>query len=164
MNQEYNPQKIEKTVQKFWEDNNCYRAIKNDQKKFYCLSMFPYPSGKLHMGHVRNYTIGDVISRYKRMRGFNVLQPMGWDAFGLPAENAAIQNKVDPQTWTEKNIANMKLQLKQLGFSYDWTKELKTCDPNYYRWEQEMFTLLQDNGLVYKKKSLVNWDQLIKRF
>ena len=162
MNQEYNPQKIEKTVQKFWEDNNCYRAIKNDQKKFYCLSMFPYPSGKLHMGHVRNYTIGDVISRYKRMRGFNVLQPMGWDAFGLPAENAAIQNKVDPQTWTEKNIANMKLQLKQLGFSYDWTKELKTCDPNYYRWEQEMFTLLQDNGLVYKKKSLVNWDPVDK--
>ena len=162
MNQEYNPQKIEKTVQKFWEDNNCYRAIKNDQKKFYCLSMFPYPSGKIHMGHVRNYTIGDVISRYKRMRGFNVLHPMGWDAFGLPAENAAIQNKVDPQTWTEKNIANMKLQLKQLGFSYDWTKELKTCDPNYYRWEQEMFTLLQDNGLVYKKKSLVNWDPVDK--
>ena len=130
MNQEYNPQKIEKTVQKYWEDNSCYRAIKNDQKKFYCLSMFPYPSGKLHMGHVRNYTIGDVISRYKRMRGFNVLQPMGWDAFGLPAENAAIQNRVDPQTWTEQNIANMKLQLKQLVFSYYWTKELKSCDPN----------------------------------
>ena len=110
------------------------------------------------MGHVRNYTIGDVISRYKRMRGFNVFQPMGWDAFGLPAENAAIQNKVDPQSWTEQNIENMKSQLKRLGFSYDWSKELKTCDPNYYKWEQEIFSLLHKQGLVYRKKSLVNWD------
>jgi leucyl-tRNA synthetase len=120
--------------------------------------MFPYPSGKLHMGHVRNYTIGDVISRFKRMQGFNVFQPMGWDAFGLPAENAAIKNKVDPQSWTEQNIANMKSQLERLGFSYDWSKELKTCDPGYFRWEQEIFTMLHKQGLVYRKKSLVNWD------
>ena len=120
--------------------------------------MFPYPSGKLHMGHVRNYTIGDVVSRYKRMQNFNVFQPMGWDAFGLPAENAAIKNKVDPQSWTEQNIDNMKLQLERLGFSYDWSKELKTCDPDYFRWEQEIFTLLHKQGLVYRKKSLVNWD------
>jgi leucyl-tRNA synthetase len=156
---EYNPAEIEGFIQKSWKKNNSYKASPSPTKeKFYCLSMFPYPSGKLHMGHVRNYTIGDVISRFKRMQGFNVFQPMGWDAFGLPAENAAIKNKVDPQSWTEQNIANMKSQLERLGFSYDWSKELKTCDPNYFKWEQEIFTLLQKKGLVYRKKSLVNWD------
>jgi leucyl-tRNA synthetase len=156
---EYNPAEIENLIQESWVQNNSYKASPSKTKeKFYCLSMFPYPSGKLHMGHVRNYTIGDVISRFKRMQGFNVFQPMGWDAFGLPAENAAIKNKVDPQSWTEQNIENMKSQLKRLGFSYDWSKELKTCDPNYFRWEQEIFTLLHKKGLVYRKKSLVNWD------
>ena len=156
---EYNPSEIEALIQEFWEKNESYKAKPSQTKeKFYCLSMFPYPSGKLHMGHVRNYTIGDVISRFKRMQGFNVFQPMGWDAFGLPAENAANQNKVDPQSWTEENIENMKFQLQKLGFSYDWSKELKTCDPNYFRWEQEIFTLLHKKGLVYRKKSLVNWD------
>jgi len=156
---EYNPSEVEKIIQKSWKENNSYKATPSKTKeKFYCLSMFPYPSGKLHMGHVRNYTIGDVISRFKRMQGFNVFQPMGWDAFGLPAENAAIKNKVDPQSWTEQNIENMKSQLERLGFSYDWSKELKTCDPDYFRWEQEIFTLLHKQGLVYRKKSLVNWD------
>jgi leucyl-tRNA synthetase len=156
---EYNPAEIENLIQESWVQNSSYKASPSKTKeKFYCLSMFPYPSGKLHMGHVRNYTIGDVISRFKRMQGFNVFQPMGWDAFGLPAENAAIKNKVDPQSWTEQNIENMKSQLKRLGFSYDWSKELKTCDPNYFRWEQEIFTLLHKKGLVYRKKSLVNWD------
>ena len=156
---EYNPSEVENLIQKSWKQNNSYKASPSETKeKFYCLSMFPYPSGKLHMGHVRNYTIGDVISRFKRMQGFNVFQPMGWDAFGLPAENAAIKNKVDPQSWTEQNIKNMKLQLERLGFSYDWSKELKTCDPNYFQWEQEIFTLLHKQGLVYRKKSLVNWD------
>ena len=156
---EYNPAEVENLIQESWVQNNSYKASPSKTKeKFYCLSMFPYPSGKLHMGHVRNYTIGDVISRFKRMQGFNVFQPMGWDAFGLPAENAAIKNKVDPQSWTEQNIENMKSQLKRLGFSYDWSKELKTCDPNYFRWEQEIFTLLHKKGLVYRKKSLVNWD------
>ena len=156
---EYNPTEVENLIQKSWKQNNSYKASPSETKeKFYCLSMFPYPSGKLHMGHVRNYTIGDVISRFKRMQGFNVFQPMGWDAFGLPAENAAIKNKVDPQSWTDQNIENMKSQLERLGFSYDWSKELKTCDPNYFRWEQEIFTLLHKQGLVYRKKSLVNWD------
>ncbi|MDB3948006.1 leucine--tRNA ligase [Gammaproteobacteria bacterium] len=159
MGKEYNPAEVENLIQESWVQNNSYKASPSKTKeKFYCLSMFPYPSGKLHMGHVRNYTIGDVISRFKRMQGFNVFQPMGWDAFGLPAENAAIKNKVDPQSWTEQNIENMKSQLKRLGFSYDWSKELKTCDPNYFRWEQEIFTLLHKKGLVYRKKSLVNWD------
>ena len=156
---EYNPDEVESLIQESWKQNNSYKASPSQTKeKFYCLSMFPYPSGKLHMGHVRNYTIGDVISRFKRMQGFNVFQPMGWDAFGLPAENAAIKNKVDPQSWTEQNIENMKSQLERLGFSYDWSKELKTCDPNYFKWEQEIFTMLQKRGLVYRKKSLVNWD------
>ena len=156
---EYNPAEVENLIQESWKQNNSYKASPSETKeKFYCLSMFPYPSGKLHMGHVRNYTIGDVISRFKRMQGFNVFQPMGWDAFGLPAENAAIKNKVDPQSWTEQNIENMKSQLERLGFSYDWSKELKTCDPDYFKWEQEIFTLLHKQGLVYRKKSLVNWD------
>ncbi|GHA11689.1 leucine--tRNA ligase [Arenicella chitinivorans] len=159
MQQEYNPQSIEVAVQKSWADRDVYRAEENsDKEKFYCLEMFPYPSGKLHMGHVRNYTIGDVISRYQRMLGKNVLHPMGWDAFGLPAENAAIQNKTAPAAWTEQNIANMREQLKRLGFSYDWNREFATCEPDYYRWEQWFFTKLYERGLVYKKESEVNWD------
>ena len=154
----YNPQTIEKSIQDHWDANKTFESKIDDREKYYCLSMFPYPSGKLHMGHVRNYTIGDVISRYKRMQNFNVFQPMGWDAFGLPAENAAIQNKVSPKNWTDKNIENMKTQLKSLGLSYDWSKELRTCDPKYYKWEQVIFKKFYEAGLVYRKKSLVNWD------
>ena len=159
MENNYNPQEIERTVQEYWEQKQAFKAIEIDeQEKFYCLSMFPYPSGRLHMGHVRNYTIGDVISRYQRMQGKNVLQPMGWDAFGLPAENAAIKNKVPPAKWTYENIDYMRTQLKRLGFAYDWSRELATCHPKYYRWEQWFFTKLFEKGLVYKKKATVNWD------
>ena len=158
MTKPYEPNIIEKTVQASWDNEKRYEVVADDREKFYCLSMFPYPSGKLHMGHVRNYTIGDVISRFKRMNNFNVFQPMGWDAFGLPAENAAIANKVNPNDWTQKNIENMKDQLKSLGFSYDWSKELRTCDTNYYKWEQLIFKKFADRGLVYRKKAIVNWD------
>lgn len=158
MERKYNPKKIEKYVQSYWKNHKTFQ-VKEDKKKkkYYCLSMLPYPSGKLHMGHVRNYTIGDVISRYQRMIGKNVLNPIGWDAFGLPAENAAIKNNENPNTWTVKNIKYMKKQLKNLGFSYDWSREIKTCDPQYYVWEQWFFTKLFKMGLVYKKKTLVNW-------
>ena len=158
MSSNYKPQLIEKNIQESWDKQNKYVTRIDDREKYYCLSMFPYPSGKLHMGHVRNYTIGDVISRYKRMKNFNVFQPMGWDAFGLPAENAAIANKVNPKDWTSQNIENMKVQLKSLGLSYDWSRELRTCDPNYYKWEQVIFKKFFDAGLVYRKKSMVNWD------
>ena len=158
MNPEYNPSQIEKTIQDEWLKEDKFKASPDDREKFYCLSMFPYPSGKLHMGHVRNYTIGDVISRYKRMNNFNVFQPMGWDAFGLPAENAAIANKVSPKDWTNQNIEHMKQQLISLGLGYDWSKELRTCEPEYYKWEQLIFKKFYDKGLVYRKKSLVNWD------
>jgi leucyl-tRNA synthetase len=155
----YQPQQIEKEVQAFWESNNTFKAVEQpDKEKFYCLSMFPYPSGRLHMGHVRNYTIGDVISRFQRMQGKNVLQPMGWDAFGLPAENAAINNNTAPAKWTYANIAYMKNQLRSLGFGYDWDREVATCKPEYYRWEQWFFTRLFEKGLVYKKNATVNWD------
>ncbi|MFK7816143.1 MAG: leucine--tRNA ligase [Gammaproteobacteria bacterium] len=155
----YNPQEIERSVQEFWDDTQAFKATEDSkQEKFYCLAMFPYPSGRLHMGHVRNYTIGDVISRYQRMQGKNVLQPMGWDAFGLPAENAAIKHKVPPAKWTYENIDYMRDQLKRLGFAYDWSRELATCHPKYYRWEQWFFTKLFEKGLVYKKKATVNWD------
>ena len=158
MQETYQPQAIESAVQSHWEENQVYKAVVDSNKeKFYCLSMFPYPSGRLHMGHVRNYTIGDVISRYQRMQGKNVMQPMGWDAFGLPAENAAIKHQVAPAKWTKENIAYMKGQLKSLGFGYDWDRELATCDPEYYRWEQWFFTKLIDKGLAYKKVSAVNW-------
>ena len=160
MSREYKPQVIEKTIQEDWIKNNKFKATPDDREKFYCLSMFPYPSGKLHMGHVRNYTIGDVISRYKRMNNFNVFQPMGWDAFGLPAENAAIANKVSPKDWTNQNIEHMKKQLISLGLGYDWSKELRTCDPDYYKWEQLIFKKFYEKGLVYRKKSLVNWDPI----
>jgi len=155
---EYNPSKIERSIQKIWKDEERFKSVPDDREKFYCLSMFPYPSGKLHMGHVRNYTIGDVISRYKKMQGFNVFQPMGWDAFGLPAENAAIANKVSPSEWTKQNIEYMKGQLNSLGLGYDWSKELRTCEPTYYKWEQLLFKKFHEKGLVYKKKSFVNWD------
>jgi leucyl-tRNA synthetase len=159
MEENYNPQEIEARIQRDWEQQATFRALEDESReKYYCLSMFPYPSGRLHMGHVRNYTIGDVISRYQRMLGKNVLQPMGWDAFGLPAENAAINNKVPPAKWTYENIDYMRGQLKRLGFGYDWERELATCDPAYYRWEQWFFTKLFEKGLVYKKTALVNWD------
>ena len=158
MSSTYNPKFIEEEIQKKWDLEKRYESKIDDREKYYCLSMFPYPSGKLHMGHVRNYTIGDVISRYKRMKNFNVFQPMGWDAFGLPAENAAIANQVSPKNWTDQNIENMKTQLKSLGFSYDWSKELRTCDSKYYKWEQLIFKKFYDAGLVYRKKSFVNWD------
>lgn len=159
MHEHYSPQEIEKIARQYWEDNQSFKVVEDpDKEKYYCLSMFPYPSGKLHMGHVRNYTIGDVVSRYQRMLGKNVLQPMGWDAFGLPAENAAIKNQVAPAKWTYENIAYMKNQLKQLGFGYDWDRELATCRPEYYKWEQWFFTKLYEKGLVYKKNATVNWD------
>ncbi|MDN3520606.1 leucine--tRNA ligase [Halomonas ramblicola] len=159
MDAQYKPFEIERDAQQFWEKNQCFKAVEDaDREKFYCLSMFPYPSGKLHMGHVRNYTIGDVVSRYQRMQGRNVMQPMGWDAFGMPAENAAIQNRVPPAQWTYDNIATMRGQLKALGFAYDWSREFATCDADYYRWEQWFFTKLVEKGLVYKKMATVNWD------
>ena len=157
---EYNPKKIEESAQKRWIEDGRFEAKPDNREKYYCLSMFPYPSGKLHMGHVRNYTIGDVISRYKRMNNFNVFQPMGWDAFGLPAENAAIANEVSPKEWTNDNIEHMKQQLISLGLGYDWSKELRTCEPKYYKWEQLIFKKFFEKGLVYKKKSLVNWDPI----
>ena len=159
MEREYRPQEIEKKWQDFWAEKDIYRVSEETSgKKYYVLEMFPYPSGRIHMGHVRNYTIGDVVSRFKRSRGFNVLHPIGWDAFGLPAENAAIQNAIHPSTWTRTNIAQMKEQLMRLGFSYDWSREIATCDVDYYRWEQWLFTRLHREGLAYKKTSVVNWD------
>jgi leucyl-tRNA synthetase len=159
MQEQYNPRDIETKVQQHWEQAQTFKVVEQPGKeKFYCLSMFPYPSGRLHMGHVRNYTIGDVVSRYQRMQGKNVMQPMGWDAFGLPAENAAINNNTAPAKWTYENIEYMKTQLKQLGFGYDWDRELATCKPDYYRWEQWFFTKLYEKGLVYKKMATVNWD------
>jgi leucyl-tRNA synthetase len=159
MQYEYNSKKIESEAQKYWHENKSFVVIEDQAKeKFFCLSMLPYPSGKLHMGHVRNYSIGDVIYRYQKMLGKNVLQPIGWDAFGLPAENAAIQNQVPPAGWTYENIGHMKEQLIELGFGYDWSRELATCHPEYYRWEQWFFVKLFNKGLVYKKKAVVNWD------
>lgn len=158
MQEHYNPGEIEQQAQQYWTDNQCFVAeVDTNKDKYYCLAMFPYPSGKLHMGHVRNYSIADVISRYQRMLGKNVLQPMGWDAFGLPAENAAVKNNESPARWTSENIDYMRDQLKQMGFAYDWSKELATCKPDYYRWEQWFFTRLYEKGLVYKKTSAVNW-------
>ncbi|WP_233112977.1 leucine--tRNA ligase [Aggregatibacter actinomycetemcomitans] len=158
MQEQYRPDLLEPEVQKFWQDNKTFKAVQdNNKEKYYCLSMLPYPSGRLHMGHVRNYTIGDVVSRYQRMIGKNVLQPMGWDAFGLPAEGAAVKNNTAPAKWTYENIAYMKNQLQLLGFSYDWDREVTTCRPEYYKWEQWFFTELYKKGLVYKKTSTVNW-------
>lgn len=158
MDHQYAPRDIETAAQEFWHEQGSFTAVEDpSREKYYCLAMFPYPSGKLHMGHVRNYSIADVISRYQRMLGKNVLQPMGWDAFGLPAENAAVKNKTAPAKWTVENIAYMRNQLKQLGFAYDWNRELATCKPDYYRWEQWFFTRLYEKGMVYKKTSAVNW-------
>ncbi|OED35490.1 leucine--tRNA ligase [Chromatiales bacterium (ex Bugula neritina AB1)] len=159
MQEVYNKSAVEKSAQAYWDDNKSFEVTEDPtREKFYCLAMFPYPSGKLHMGHVRNYSIGDVISRFQRMLGKNVLQPMGWDAFGLPAENAAIKNRVPAAAWTYENIAYMKEQLQSLGFAYDWSRELATCTPEYYRWEQWFFTKLVEKGLAYKKMAVVNWD------
>ena len=159
LTERYEPARIEPAVQSHWHERQTFKASEDPaREKFYCLCMFPYPSGRLHMGHVRNYTIGDVISRYQRMQGKNVLQPMGWDAFGLPAENAAIENNVPPAKWTRSNIDYMRGQLQRLGFAYDWSRELATCNPDYYRWEQWFFTRLYEKGLVYRATAAVNWD------
>ena len=161
MTTEYQFKEIEAKIQAKWESSNAFAVSEDSEKpKFYALSMFPYPSGRLHMGHVRNYTIGDVISRYKRMNGFNVLQPMGWDSFGLPAENAAIKNNTAPAKWTNENISHMRSQLKQLGLSIDWDREISTCNVDYYKWEQWLFIQLYEKGLIYKKTSMVNWDPI----
>ena len=161
MESRYDPAAIEKQVQEQWQNSRTFAVTEDpEREKFYCLSMFPYPSGKLHMGHVRNYTIGDVISRYQRMLGKNVLQPMGWDAFGLPAENAAIDNKVPPARWTYDNIAYMRSQLQRLGFAYDWDREVATCDPQYYKWNQWLFLRMLEQGIAYKKTQVVNWDPM----
>ena len=154
----YNFKIIENKWQKYWEENKSFKASKTNDRKFYCLEMFPYPSGKIHMGHVRNYAIGDVLARYKKLQGYNVLHPMGWDSFGMPAENAARQNNLSPKKWTEENIKNMKDQLKELGLSIDWEREISTCSPEYYKHQQKIFLDLYDKGLVYRKESYVNWD------
>jgi leucyl-tRNA synthetase len=156
----YNPKVIESKWQKYFDTHNVFETKKNKGKKFYCLEMFPYPSGNIHMGHVRNYTLGDVIANYKRLNGYNVLHPMGWDAFGLPAENAAIQNKLHPKDWTLENISTMKTQLKKLGLSIDWSKEISTCDDSYYKHQQIIFSILHKKNLIYKKESYVNWDPI----
>jgi leucyl-tRNA synthetase len=155
----YNFKTVENKWQRNWHTNQTFKSkIDKTKKKFYCLEMFPYPSGKIHMGHVRNYTIGDVLARYKSLQGYNVLHPMGWDSFGLPAENAARQNNLDPKTWTERNIATMKDQLKKLGLSIDWDREISTCSPDYYKHQQSLFLELYDKDLVYRKENYVNWD------
>ena len=159
----YNFKTVEKKWQQHWEKEKTFSAkIDKNKKKFYCLEMFPYPSGKIHMGHVRNYTIGDVLARYKALQGYNVLHPMGWDSFGMPAENAARQNNLSPKDWTESNIANMKHQLKKIGLSIDWDREISTCSVDYYKHQQEFFLELFDKGLVYRKEQDVNWDPIDK--
>ena len=163
MKEQYQASNIEFKLQKRWEEIKLFNVVEDYTKpKYYCLSMFPYPSGKLHMGHVRNYTIGDVLSRFKLLKGFNVLQPIGWDAFGLPAENAAIKNGISPAKWTYENINYMRKQLKSLGFAFDWSREISTCVPSYYKWEQWFFTCLYKKGIIYKKKGIVNWDPVDK--
>ena len=159
----YNFKLAESKWQDFWDKEKIFKSVINkNKKKFYCLEMFPYPSGKIHMGHVRNYTIGDVLSRFKTLKGFNVLHPMGWDSFGMPAENAAKQNNLNPKDWTENNIDVMKSQLKMLGLSIDWDREISTCSPEYYKHQQKIFLDLYDKGLVYRKESYVNWDPVDK--
>jgi leucyl-tRNA synthetase len=163
MDQRYHPKEIEEKWQKIWESQKLFKATEDPKKeKYYLLEMFPYPSGNIHMGHVRNYSIGDVVARYKKMKGFNVLHPMGWDAFGMPAENAAIEHGVHPAKWTYENINTMKNQLKRMGFSYDWNREFATCDVSYYKWEQLFFIKMYERGLVYKRRSFVNWCEICK--
>ncbi|MBC8463652.1 MAG: class I tRNA ligase family protein, partial [Deltaproteobacteria bacterium] len=158
MDEKYDPKKMESKWQAVWESSKLFKVEEDlAREKYYLLEMFPYPSGNIHMGHVRNYTIGDVVARYKRMTGYNVLHPMGWDAFGMPAENAAIDNNSHPAVWTYQNIEAMRVQLKKLGFSYDWERELATCQPEYYRWEQWLFLKMLENGMAYRKESFVNW-------
>jgi len=160
MNERYDPQQIEQKWQTYWEQEQLFRAVEDpEREKYYLLEMFPYPSGRLHMGHIRNYSIGDVVARYKMMQGYNVLHPMGWDAFGMPAENAALEHKIHPVKWTFDNMSFMRNQLKRMGFSYDWERELATCDAEYYKWEQWIFIKMYERGLVYRKKALVNWCQ-----
>src|SRR5580658_7735645 len=159
MQEAYDPAAVERAAQKYWDERRAFEVDEDPARpKYYCLSMLPYPSGKLHMGHVRNYTIGDVLARYLRMQGYNVLQPMGWDAFGLPAENAAISNGVPPAKWTRQNIAHMRAQFKSLGFAIDWSREVATCDPAYYHWNQWLFLRMLEKGLAYRKTGSVNWD------
>jgi leucyl-tRNA synthetase len=161
MQERYEAAAIERTAQAYWDENKCFEARENasaPDEKFYCLSMFPYPSGRLHMGHVRNYTIGDVLTRFHVMQGKSVLQPMGWDAFGLPAENAAMKNGVPPAKWTRDNIAYMKGQMKALGLAFDWSREFATCDPSYYHWNQWLFLRMLEKGIAYRKTGVVNWD------
>src|SRR6266581_304964 len=158
MERQYEHDKVEQKWQRIWEEQQTFRATEDTSRpKYYCLEMFPYPSGRIHMGHVRVYAIGDVIARFKTMRGHAVLHPMGWDAFGLPAENAAIEKGVHPAQWTRDNIAYMRNQLQRLGLSYDWTREVTTCEPDYYQWNQWLFLKFFDKGLAYKKRSSVNW-------
>lgn len=158
MNEQYFPQQIEKKWEEIWTNTNAFATIdESDKPKYYALSMFPYPSGRLHMGHVRNYTITDVIARFKKMQGFNLLHPIGWDSFGLPAENAAMKNGANPAVWTDENIAYMTKQLKMLGISYDWNREVTTCKPDYYKWTQWLFLQFYKKGLAYKKEAAVNW-------
>ncbi|MBT8490180.1 MAG: class I tRNA ligase family protein, partial [Deltaproteobacteria bacterium] len=158
MERKYIPLEIEDKWQKYWEEEKSFTVTEDPSKgKYYLLEMFPYPSGKIHMGHVRNYTIGDVVARYKKMKGYNVLHPIGWDSFGMPAENAAIDHGVPPAKWTNQNIDTMKNQLKKIGFSYDWDRELSTCEAKYYKWEQLFFLWMLDNGLAYKRGATVNW-------
>src|SRR5258707_6032110 len=158
MREKYFPREIETKWQQKWEENHSFEVnVDNSRPKFYCLEMLPYPSGRIHMGHVRNYSIGDALTWYKRMKGFNVLHPMGWDAFGLPAENAAIDNNAQPENWTLENIAHMRAQLKKMGIGYDWSREIASCLPDYYKWNQWFFIKMFERGLLYKKRSLVNW-------
>ena len=154
----YTPEEVEKKWQKIWNDSGCFEVeVDQSKPKYYVLEMFPYPSGKIHMGHVRNYSIGDVVARFKSMQGYNVLHPMGWDAFGLPAENAAIKNKTHPAKWTYQNISEMREQLQRLGYSYDWRREIASCRPEYYKWEQKFFLKFLEKGLAYRKDSPQNW-------
>ncbi|HAR33139.1 MAG TPA: leucine--tRNA ligase, partial [Desulfobacter sp.] len=158
MEERYIPSQVEPKWQEYWKNTQLFKVEEDSSReKYYLLEMFPYPSGKIHMGHVRNYTIGDVVVRYKRMRGFNVIHPMGWDAFGMPAENAAIDNNTHPAAWTYDNIRAMRAQLKKMGFSYDWDREIATCRPEYYRWEQWLFLKMLEKGMAYRKESYVNW-------